>query len=103
VTEHVPIERDARRVRPPYDTADDRFEHLYVTSTEAWRVAVRLDRVLALREALDGVEVSDYEARHLEWLAGFDVPTVAVFVRLLHAARAADPLHSDAGNAGRAR
>lgn len=53
--------------------------------------------MLALREPLDGVAVSNYEHRLIEWLAGFDVPTVAVFVRLLHAARAAAPLDAEPG------
>ena len=87
-----PIESEPRRVRPPHDTADPTFEHLHATSADAWRVAVRLDRVAALREPLAGVPVSDYEHRLVEWLAAFDVPTVAVFVALLHRARAAAPL-----------
>lgn len=89
---NAPIDREPLRVRPPYDTADATFEHLHATSTDAWRVAVRLDRVAALREPLEGLPVSDYEHRLIEHLAGFDVPTVAVFVALLHRARAADPL-----------
>jgi hypothetical protein len=31
----------------------------------------------------------------VEWLAGFDTATVAVFVTLLHRARAAAPLHGE--------
>ena len=88
----APIEREPRRVRPPFDTADPTFEHLHATSADAWRIAVRLDRVAALREPLDGLPVSEFEHRMIEWLAGFDVPTVAVFVALLHRARAAAPL-----------
>jgi hypothetical protein len=57
-----------------------------------WRVAVRLDRVAALREPLAGLVVTELEHRLLEWLAGWDVGTVAVVVGVLHRARAAEPL-----------
>lgn len=63
------IEREPRRVRPPYDQRDDRFDHLRATDTEAWRVAVRLDRLAALLEPLADLDVSDYEHRLLEHLA----------------------------------
>lgn len=46
-----PIERDARAVRPPFEVRDDRWEHLHATDTDAWRVAVRLDRVPAMPRA----------------------------------------------------
>lgn len=89
---HEPIEVTPRRVRPPYDSPDPRFEHLRATDEAAWRVAVRLDRVAALREPLAGMAVTDLEHRMLEWLAGWDIGTVAVVVGLLHRARAAEPL-----------
>jgi hypothetical protein len=91
-----PIEREPRAVRPPFDVRDETFDHLRATDTDAWRLAVRLDRVAALREPLTGLAVSDYEHRAVEWLAGFDVPTVAVFAALLHRARAAAPLDGKA-------
>lgn len=55
-------------------------------------MAVRLDRVAALREPLAGLEVTELEHRVLEWLAGCDVGTVAVIVGLVHRARAGEPL-----------
>lgn len=90
-----PIEREPRRVREPFDVRDDTFDHLRTTDTDAWRLAVRLDRVAALREPLAGLAVTDYEHRAVECLAGFDTATVAVFVALLHRARAAAPLHGE--------
>ncbi|MGH3565496.1 MAG: hypothetical protein ACRDRH_05590 [Pseudonocardia sp.] len=89
---HPPIQREPRSVRPPWEARDDRWDSLHRSDTDAWRVAVRLDRVLALREPLEGLEVTEYEHRHIEHLAAGDVPTVAVFVVLLHRARAAAPL-----------
>lgn len=87
-----PIEREPRRVRPPFDTRDDRFAHLMTTDPHGWRRAVHLDRVAALLEPLAGVEMSDREHAIIEWLAGWDIPTIAPVVRLLHASRAAAPL-----------
>lgn len=87
----APIEREPRRVRPPYDQPDDRLDALR-GDTEVWRRAVRLDRQAALLEPLVGLPVSDLEHRYVEWLAGMDTPTVAVFGALLHRARAAGPL-----------
>lgn len=88
----APIEREPRRVRPPHDVRDDRFEHLHTTDTATWRRIVRLDRLAALHEPLAGLPVTDYEHRIVEHLAGSDVPEVAVIVALLHRARAAHPL-----------
>lgn len=94
--EYAPIEREPRRVRPPHDTPDNRFDHLMTTDPTAWRRAVHLDRVAALLEPLAGVEVSDREHAVVEWIAGFDIHTIAPVVRLLHAARAAAPLADEA-------
>lgn len=87
----APIERAPRRVRPPHDTPDERLDGLR-GDTEVWRRAVRLDRQAALLEPLAELPVSELEHRYVEWLAGCDVPTVAVVVALLHRARAAAPL-----------
>jgi hypothetical protein len=72
-----------------------RFDHLRGTDVEAWRVAVRLGRVAAWREPTAGLVVTDLEHRVLEWLAGWDVGTIAVVVGLLHRARAGEPLVDD--------
>jgi len=87
-----PTKCEPRRGRPPYDTHDDRFDHLRATDTQTWRRAVQLDRTAALSEPLAGLAITNYEHRHVEWLAGSDTSTVAVFVALLHRARAAAPL-----------
>lgn len=94
-----PIERSARAVRAPHDVRDDRFAHLATSDPEAWRRALHLDRVAALVEPLAGLVVTEHEHGVMEWLAGWDVPTVAVVVSLLHRARAAAPL--DGGEVAR--
>ncbi len=83
---------EPRAVRPPFDRADDQFDGLASADPHGWRRAVHLDRVAALREPLDGLELSRRESATLEWLAGWGVPTVAAVVALLHRARAAAPL-----------
>jgi hypothetical protein len=88
----APLDQEPRSVRPPFDVRDDRWDHLRVTDPDAARRAVHLDRVAALLEPLDGIALSDRERAALEWLTGFDVPTVAPLVRLLWAARQAAPL-----------
>ncbi|MEN3268553.1 hypothetical protein [Pseudonocardia sp.] len=72
----APVERERWRVRLSYDIPDDRFDHLHASDTEAWRVAVGLDRLAALLEPLAGLEVCEYEHRLLEWLAGMDAHPV---------------------------
>lgn len=96
-----PLDREPRSVRPPFDVRDDRFDGLRTTDPAGWRRAVQLDRVAALLEPLEGVELSDREQAVVEWLAGWDVPTIAPVVRLLHAARAAEPLPQGSAGGGR--
>jgi hypothetical protein len=93
-----PIEREPRRLHPPYDIPETAFDHLRATDTAAWRVAVRQHRLRALVEPLDGLPVTDYEHRIVEWLAGFDTPTVAVVAALLRRARAAQPPAEETGD-----
>jgi hypothetical protein len=96
-----PIMSEPRRLRPPYDIPETAFDHLRTVDAAAWRVAVRQDRLRTLVEPLDGLSVTDYEHRILEWLAGFDVPIVAVVAALLRRARSARPLaEAEAGNDG---
>ena len=87
-----PLDREPRSVRPPFTDHDTTFDHLMAADTDTWRRAVQLDREAALREPLAGLELSVREHRIVEWLAGWDVPTIAPLVRILHAARAAAPL-----------
>lgn len=88
----APLEREPRAVRPPFDTRDDRWEHLHAVDPQGWRRALHLDRVAALLEPLDGLNLSDRERAALEWLAGWDIPTIAPLVRVLWAARQAPPV-----------
>lgn len=92
-----PLDREPRSVRPPFDARDDRFDHLHLRDPDAWRHAIHLDRIAALLEPLTGIELSEREMAIIEWTAGWDIPTIAPLVRLLHAARAADALDRPTG------
>ena len=74
--EWVPIETEPHSVMPPHDQY--RYDSV---SPEVFHAQ--------LLEALDGVELGAYDRRVVEWLAGWDVPTVAVVVSLFHRVRAA--------------
>ncbi|MBP2323810.1 hypothetical protein JOF56_004195 [Kibdelosporangium banguiense] len=49
----------------------------------------REDRVTALLEALDGIELGAHDRRIIAWLAEWEISTVGTVVSLLYRARAA--------------
>src|SRR3954469_21422743 len=76
----APIDHEPWSVRPPFLVRDDRFDHLHAVDPEGWRRAVHLDRVAALLEPPAGLDLSEREHTIIEWLAGWDIPTVAPVV-----------------------
>jgi hypothetical protein len=74
-----------RRVRPPFDVIDDEPRNIGSADVGAWQQ----DRVTALLEALDGIELGAYDRRIVEWLAGWEISTVGTIASLLYRARAA--------------
>ena len=74
--EWVPIETEPHSVMPPHD----QYRHDSV-SPEVFHAQ--------LLEALDGVDLGAYDRRAVEWMAGWDLPRVAVVVSLFHRVRAA--------------
>ena len=56
---------------------------------DAWRRAMRLDRLAALAEPLAGLAVTDYEHGRLEYLAEDETHVVAVLANLLRRCREA--------------
>lgn len=75
-----PLHLEPVSVRAPFDV---RHPLIYDPSGN------RLDRLNALREALAGVELGAHDRGILDWLAGWDIPTVGTVVSLLHRARIA--------------
>lgn len=86
-----PLDRAPRAYRVPFDVV--RPEAPYDPDRDRWRAARRADRVAALLETLDGIELGDYDRRIAEHLAGsLDTPELGAVVSWVLRARAADPL-----------
>ena len=82
-----PLEEEPRAVRSPYTLRDPERMQRAGESVESWRVRVHGDQLAALLDPLDGIELGAYDRRMLDWLAGWDIPTVATIASLLHRAR----------------
>ena len=90
---HPPLEREPQCIRPPFDGSTyGPIERLAEETAEAWRARVHADRVAALTEALNGVELGAYDRRILDWLADWDVSTVGTIASLFYRARLAGGL-----------
>jgi hypothetical protein len=92
-----PLNHEPVNIRPPFDVRMPSpvppAGHLGSGAAfEAWRAERLADRVAALTEPLADLDLGAYDHRMIEWLAGFDIPTVGGVVSLLHRARAARPL-----------
>lgn len=72
-----PLRREPRRIRPPFDVGG------------LAEVGGQQDRVDALLEALDGVEVGEHDQRIVEWLASWDTSVVGTVASLFYRARQA--------------
>jgi len=91
----APLEHEPRRIRPPFDVVSDTAadDRQVGETTDQWRARHHTDRVAALLEALDGVELGAYDRRIVEWLADWDnsvVGTVASLIYRTRAIRASD-------------
>jgi hypothetical protein len=87
---HSPLDHEPRRIRPPFDVASYAPDERVAEETvEAWRARVHADRVAALLEPLDGVELGAYDRRIVHWLADWDVSTVGTIASLFYRAREA--------------
>lgn len=81
-----PLDDAPRNIRPPFD---QRRPDVGGLGTERWRELRRADAVAAIREPLAGIELGAYDQRIIDWLAGYDEPTIGAIVSLLHRARQA--------------
>lgn len=73
-TGYGPIDRSPNSLTPPHTDYDPAGPTEYRS---------------ALLQALDGIELGEYDRRIVDWLAGWDTSVVAVVVSLLHRVRAA--------------
>jgi hypothetical protein len=82
-----PIDTPPLRLRPPYDQPDDMRHQVFGFETaDEWRSRIHIDNRAALLEHLDGIQLGDYDHRIIDWLARWDVPTIAVVASLLRRA-----------------
>jgi hypothetical protein len=79
-----PIDTPPLRLRPPYDQLDDmRFQMFGFETADEWRARIHMDNRAAVLEQLDGIPLGDYDHRIIDWIACYDVPTIAVIASLL--------------------
>ncbi len=87
----TPLRRPPRRVRPPFDMEDSGpFDSQPGETTDQRCARQHADRVTALLEPLDGVELGEHDRHVIEWLATHDTSVVGTFASLLYRARAVD-------------
>ncbi|WP_143532087.1 hypothetical protein [Saccharothrix sp. ALI-22-I] len=90
-TSTTPLRRPPQRLRPPFDMED--VGHLDDRrpgeNTGQWRARRHTDRVAALLEPLDGIELGEHDRRIIEWLADHDTSVVGTVASLLYRARTA--------------
>lgn len=91
---HAPLNREPRRIRPPFDadTYEPRIEQRADETADQWRARYEANDVNALLEALEGVELGTYDRKIINWLANWDTGTVGTIASLLYRARAAGPI-----------
>jgi hypothetical protein len=86
----APLQHPPRGIRPPFNTAshDTAADHPTGETTQQRQARGRADRVIALLEPLDGIELGAYDRRILDWLADWDTTTIGTIASLLYRARA---------------
>ncbi|MEU4740990.1 hypothetical protein AB0G02_11075 [Actinosynnema sp. NPDC023658] len=86
----TPLRRPPRRLRPPFDMEDSgTFDSQQPDeTTDQLRAHRHADRVTALLEPLDGVELGKHDRHVIEWLATHDTSVVGTIASLLYRARA---------------
>jgi hypothetical protein len=71
-----------------HDLADD---HQFGETVDQWRTRCHADRVNALLEPLDGIELGAFDRCIIEWLAKWDTSVIGTVASLLYRARATGP------------
>jgi hypothetical protein len=85
----APLHHEPRRIRPPFAVSghDPLDDHLPDETNDQWRARRHADRVAALLEPLDGVELGAYDPRIIDWLADWDTSVIGTIASLLYRAR----------------
>jgi hypothetical protein len=87
----APLRNAPGRIRPPFDLRSDGPADDYEPGETAgqWRARRHADRLAALQEPLDGVELGAHDRRILDWLADWDTSVIGTVASLLYRAREA--------------
>lgn len=86
----APLQHEPHRIRPPFDVAvvaDLANEHRFGETAAEWQTRRHADRVAALLEPLDGIELGEYDYRIIEWLGTWDTSVIGTVASLLYRAR----------------
>lgn len=86
----APLQREPHRIRRPFDVAvvpDSANEHRFGETSAESQTRRHADRVAALLEPLDGIELGEYDHRIIEWLATWDTSVIGTVASLLYRAR----------------
>jgi hypothetical protein len=89
--EYGPLNEEPRGLRPPYTVRDPDRVRRYGEPVEQWRIRIHADNLAALLDPLDGIALGTYDRQLVDWLAGWDIPTVATIASLLHRTHHTDP------------
>lgn len=92
-----PLDTAPRGIRPPFDQHPDDGHRAGVTG-EAWRARRQQDREAALRDALAGIELGEFDGHAVEYFAGLDTPELGTIVSWLLRVRAAGAPQSSASS-----
>jgi hypothetical protein len=84
-----PLRHEPRRIRPPFDVGshDAADDHHFGETADQWRARRHADRVEALLDPLDGVELGEHDLRIVEWLAGWDTSVIGTVASLFYRLR----------------
>ena len=90
-TATAPLRNEPGRIRPPFDLHRDgpADDYRFGETADQWRARRHADRLAALQEPLDGIELGAHDQRILDWLAGWDTSVIGTVASLLYRAREA--------------
>ena len=85
----APLQHEPHRIRPPFNVASPNpaNDRRFGETTAEWHARRQVDRVTALLEPLDGIELGEYDHRIIEWLATWDTSVIGTVASLLYRAR----------------
>jgi hypothetical protein len=88
-----PLRHTPRRIRPPFDVGSQNpsDSQAICEAVNQWRIRRHADRVDALLEPLDGIELGEYDRRIIDWLADWDTSVIGTVASLIYRARAVGP------------